>query len=199
MMHVLTFKVIVDGLGNKIWRKIEITDSKTVAELAYTILATFDSLAYHPYEVEYEGITYGSMIDIEDYHGPKKVVDATITKLSKLDFSREKQLIMNYDFGATNTFKITFIESKDLEKGKGTHYPYIIEGQGHGILDDLSGDELIDIVRKTDKMGKSKFHYTPGYERKNMYDYREYDIKTDNALLKGEIEMIKNKYEYYEE
>ena len=199
MTHVLTFRVAVDGLENKIWRRIEITDSRTVAELAYAILATFDSLAYHLYEVEHKGITYDSMIDIEDYHGPKKIVDATITKLNKLDFSTEKQMVMNYDFGSTNTFIITFIESRDLEKGRGTHYPYIIEGQGHGILDDLSSCELIDVVRKTDKIGKSEFYYTRGYEKEKLYDYRNYDIKIDNALLKGKIEMIKHKYEYYEE
>ena len=47
MAKVLTFKVGIKGLEDKIWREIEITDRRTVADLAYTILATFDSLAYH--------------------------------------------------------------------------------------------------------------------------------------------------------
>ena len=51
MTKVLTFKVGIEGLENKIWRKIEITDKKTVADLAYTILAAFDSLAYHLYDI----------------------------------------------------------------------------------------------------------------------------------------------------
>lgn len=45
MAKVLTFKVGIEGLEDKIYRKIEITDRRTVADLAYTILATFDSLA----------------------------------------------------------------------------------------------------------------------------------------------------------
>ena len=199
MTHVLTFKVAVEGLEDKIWRKIEITDSKTVAELAYTILATFNSLAYHLYEINHRGITYDSMIDVEDYYGPKKIVDATITKLNELDFSKDIELIMNYDFGSTNTFIITFLYSRDLEKGKGTHYPYVIEGQGRGILDDLCSYELANIVKETDKLGKSNFYFTPGYEREMIYDYRNYDIKIDNVLLKGRMERIKEKYEYYEE
>ena len=42
MGKVLTFQVGIEGLEDKIWRKIEITDRMTVADLAYTILATFD-------------------------------------------------------------------------------------------------------------------------------------------------------------
>jgi len=54
MSKVLTFKVGIKGLEDKIWRKIEITDRRTVADLAYTILATFDSLAYHLYDIKYK-------------------------------------------------------------------------------------------------------------------------------------------------
>ncbi len=199
MTHVLKFKVAVEGLEDKIWRIIEITDSKTVAEFAYTILASFDSLAYHLYEIEHNGIKYDCMIGADDYCVTQKVIDATITKLNKLDFSNEKQLIMNYDFGSTNTFIITFIGARDLEKGNGTHYPYVIDGQGRGILDDVSSYELQDIVKETDKIGKSKFYYTSGYEREILYDYRNYDIEIDNTLLKGRVKLIKDKYEYYEE
>lgn len=62
MIKVLTFKVEIEGLETKIWRKIEITDSKTVADLAYTILASFDSLAYHLYKIMHEGRRYDCMI-----------------------------------------------------------------------------------------------------------------------------------------
>ena len=47
MNKILTFKVGIEGLEDKIWRKIEISDRMTVADLAYTILATFESFAYH--------------------------------------------------------------------------------------------------------------------------------------------------------
>ena len=58
MTKVLTFKVGIEGLEDKIWRKIEITDRRTVADLAYTILATFDSLAYHLYDIKYKNIPF---------------------------------------------------------------------------------------------------------------------------------------------
>ena len=54
MDKILKFKVGIEGLENKIWREIEINDRRTVADLAYTILATFDSLAYHLYNIKYK-------------------------------------------------------------------------------------------------------------------------------------------------
>ncbi len=48
-MKVLMFKVEINGLENKIWRVIEVTDKMTIGDLAYSILASFNSLAYHFY------------------------------------------------------------------------------------------------------------------------------------------------------
>ena len=58
MDKVLKFKVGIEGLEDKICREIEINDRRTVADLAYTILATFDSLAYHLYNIKYKDYTF---------------------------------------------------------------------------------------------------------------------------------------------
>ncbi len=63
------------------------------------------------------------------------------------------------------------------------------------MLDDLCDFELKEIVDDTDKLGHSNYYFTPGYEREDKYDYREYDIKHDNEILKGRILAIKNGYE----
>ncbi len=199
MTKVLTFKVEVEELESKIWRVIEIIDSKTVADLAYTILATFDSLAYHLYNIKHGKDRYDCMIAMEDYYGKEKLIDADIIKLSKVNFFKDNKMVMEYDYGSTITFIITYISSRDLEKGNGRHYPYIIDGQGRGIVDDLSIYELVNIVNDIDKKGRAVHNFTSGYERTIKYDYRDYDIKIDNDLLKSEIEHIKAGYEGYEE
>jgi hypothetical protein len=196
MTNVLTFKVEVEGLENKIWRIIETTDKRTVADLAYTILTTFDSLAYHLYAIYHGYDRYDCMID------PIKLTrynfkDAVATKLEKIDFSANNKMTMEYDFGSTNTFIITLIKTRQLEKYNANHYPYIIDGKGRGILDDISSDDLKEIVNDIDKKGKSNHDFTPGYERPIKYDYRNYNIKTDNYLLKGEMSLIKDNYERY--
>lgn len=195
MAKVLTFKVGIEGLEDKIWRKIEITDRRTVADLAYTILATFDSLAYHLYDITYKDKIYDCWVCIEDDHTYIPPINATITKLSDIGLKENDTMEMEYDKGSTTTFKITYLGCSDLERGKGSHYPYIIDGEGRGMLDDMCDFELKEIVEDIDKKGYSEHYFTPGYERRIKYDYRNFNIKNNNALLKGLVLEIKNGYE----
>lgn len=195
MAKVLTFKVGIEGLEDKIWRKIEITDRRTVADLAYTILATFDSLAYHLYNIKYNDKVYDCFVCIEDDFTDIPKVNATITKLSDIGLRENDTMEMEYDYGSTTTFKITYLGSTDLERGNGSHYPYVIDGAGRGMLDDMCDFELKEIVEDIDKKGYSKHYFTPGYERTIKYDYRQFNIKNNNALLKGLVLEIKNGYE----
>lgn len=194
MAKVLTFKVGIEGLEDKIWRCIEITDRRTVADLAYAILATFDSLAYHLYDIKHGNDRYDCMIDPLDLR-EYNFKDAVRTKLSDVDFENNNKMIMEYDFGSTTTFIITFLESRNIEKYNGNHYPYIVDGAGRGMIDDMCDFELKEVVEDIDKKGYSDHFFTPGYERKIKYDYRYFNIKNNNALLKGEILDIKNGYE----
>ena len=197
MSKVLTFKVEIEGLENKIWRKIEITDIKSVADLAYTILASFDSLAYHLYDITYKDKIYDCWSCMDDYPFKENIYSAITTKLSTINLKEKDKMIMEYDKGTPTTFIITYMCSRELEKGNGRHYPYVIDGSGRGMIDDIAGSELKDIIDDIDKKGFSEHYFTPGYERPIKYDYRDYDIKSDNILLKGEIEEIK--YAYKEE
>lgn len=195
MTKVLTFMIEIEGLENKIWRKIEITDRRTIADLAYTILATFDSLACHLYDIKYKDKIYDCWINIEDDYSGFVKLNATTTELNKLELKEKDKLEMKYDFGSTTTFKITYLGCRDLEKGNGRHYPYVVNGSGRGMIDDLSSFELKKIVDDIDNKGYSKYYFTPGYERTIKYDYRDFNIKTNNVLLKGIISEIKYKYE----
>ena len=96
MAKVLTFKVGIEGLEDKIWRKIEITDRRTVADLAYTILATFDSLAYHLYNITYNNKIYDCWVCIEDDYSDIPKVNATITKLKDLELKENDTMEMEY-------------------------------------------------------------------------------------------------------
>lgn len=195
MAKVLTFKVGIEGLEDKIWRKIEITDRRTVADLAYTILATFDSLAYHLYNIKYNDKVYDCFVCIEDDYSDIPKINAVITKLKDLDLKENDTMEMEYDYGSTTTFKITYLGCSNLERGECSRYPYVIDGEGHGMLDDMCDFELKEIVEDTDKKGYSEHYFTPGYERTIKYDYRKFNIKNNNALLKGLVLEIKNGYE----
>ncbi len=102
---------------------------------------------------------------------------------------------MEYDYGSTTTFYITFLGPKELDMLDSYKYPLIVDGRGKKMLEDLCDFELKEIVNDTDKLRHSNYYFTLWYEREDKYDYREYDINHDNEILKGIILMIKNKYE----
>lgn len=195
MGKILTFRVGIEGLEDKIWREIEIPDRRTVADLAYTILATFDSLAYHLYEIRYENKTYNCHGCNENYFDDIPKIDATITKLSSLKLNENDVMEMDYDFGSTTTFKITYIGKRDMNIYEGYLFPNITDGAGRGMLDDISEYDLKEIVEDIDEKGYSQHYVTPGYEKYEKYDYRKFNLKTNNKKLKGLILDIKNGYE----
>ena len=158
MTKVLTFKIEIEGLENKIWRKIEITDRRTVADLAYSILATFHSLAYHLYDIEYKNKFYDCWVCIEDDHRDVELVNAVITKLSSIGLKENDTMRMEYDTGSTTTFIITYLGESEFEKGNGMHYPFVIDGGGYGMIDDITSEELKNIVDDIDKNGKSDYY-----------------------------------------
>ncbi len=195
MAKVLKFKVGIEGLEDKIWREIEITDRRTVADLAYTILATFDSLAYHLYNIKYKDNIYDSWVCVEDNPDYEELTNAVITKLSSIGLNENDTMEMEYDYGSTTTFKIIYLGSRDATEYEGYLYPNIVDGAGRGMLDDMCDFELKEIVDDIDKKGYSEHYVTPGYEKYEKYDYRKFNIKTNNKKLKGLVLEIKNGYE----
>jgi len=199
MNEVLTFRIGIEGLENKIWRKIEIPSRRTVADLAYTILASFNSLAYHLYDIEYKDSLFDCWVCPEEDPDFDDLSNAIITKLSELKLEKNDTMRMEYDTGSTTTFNITYLGSKELKSYKEQElYPIVVNGEGLGMLDDMCDFDLKNIVDDIDKLGYSNHYFTPGYETNRKYDYRKYNIKKDNRELKGKILAIKNGYEIEE-
>ena len=197
-MKVLMFKVEINGLKNKIWRVMEVTDKMTIGDLAYSILASFNSLAYHLYSITYKDREYKSYIDHDLMFDDEIVLDASQSILSDIGLNDNDAMEMEYDFGSTTTFKIKYLGSRELEENDKTYYPSIIDGAGNGMLDDVSDFWLEDIVKDTDKLGYSKYPYSMGYGTNKMYDYREFDLKKNNIMVKKVYPLIKKGYENIE-
>ena len=53
------------------------------------------------------------------------------------------------------------------------------------MLDDISSYELQEIIEDIDKKGYPVHSVTPGYEKDEIYDYRDFDIDANNEKLKG--------------
>ena len=192
MSKILRFRVNIKGLDDKMYRLIEISEKSTIADFAYTILASFNSLAYHLYYFHYNEEIYDSMVC---YEKDKGLLDATTKVLKDIKFTKEDIISMDYDSGNPIYFEIQYVGHKDMKKGYYDVYPYINDGEGNGMLDDVSGEQLVDIVNDIDIKGESRYNYPSGYQRDDVYDYRNYSLSLDNYQLKERIKLIKYGYE----
>lgn len=120
-------------------------------------------------------------------------------RLSELGLKIGEKLMMDYDFGCTQEFEIEVTDIEPMGRGQGRAFPIIIAGEGRGIIDDMSADELIDVIHRIDETGSCDIRYSGDVvsfvDDLPTWDYRKYDIKIDNALLKGRIDIITDGYE----
>ncbi len=188
--NVYKLHVEYEGLESKIWRDIEVSGNYYLNRLGYAILATFDTLAYHLFEFE---INDGKYIIPDEEFDEDEDFDMAWFKLYQFEFNVGDTFKMDYDFGTTQTFIFTVTEIRPLEKGGGRAYPKIVAGEGWGIIDDMPSDELAELIDQIENNGKTdeEIFY---HDRKYPWDFRPYDMKTDNALLKGMIDNIEDGY-----
>ena len=195
MTNVYTLKIKYVGCEDKIWREAQISSNAFISELGYLILATFDTMAYHLFNISYNGITYE--LPSEDENIP---VDRCLffVKLFSLNLAVGDKLNMIYDFGCEQEFEIEVTDIRLMGKGQGRAYPKIISGEGFGIIDDMPAFELLEVIKRIDETGSSGIKYSSDgllLDRMPDWDYRRFDLKLHNALLKGEIERIAEGYE----
>ena len=204
MADVYKFRVKLQELEKYLWRDIEVSSLSTMAKLGYAILASFEAQGSHlfgitydcfRYEFDYEGDAYDSLDDdIED------IVPPNAAKLSSLKLRVEDKMEMEYDYGAGWTFDIELISISPMVKGTGTHYPFITDGAGWGIVEDTCPGELLDYINQIDETGvlpKIRYHYMPSCEIE--WDYRIFDIKSLNTLLKSDIQRLQEAYEEFDD
>ena len=195
MTNVITAKIVYADCDNRIWREIQISENSFLCQLGYTVLATFDTMAYHMFSIKHGKTTY-DLPDEDTEIEPDKCLFCV--KFSELNLKVGDKLEMVYDFGCEQVFDIEITDISPMSKGGGRAYPKVIAGEGLGIIDDMSADELLDVIRDIDKNGNSLFYYE-GKRPEIPWDYRKYDIEIDNALLKGEVEQIAEGYSAFEE
>ncbi len=190
--QVYKFKIEYEGFEKIIWRDIEVSSNYTFAKLGYLVLASFDTLANHLFFLEYNGRHFE--IDLGGELG-KDNIDPTEIKLGSINLEIGSEIMMTYDYGCEQVFKITLLEIYDMEKGASVNYPKIIAGAGKGILNDIFSEDFKVIIDEIDKTGKSEHTYMNPYGEYVKWDYRDFDIELLNKSLKYDIETIRQAYE----
>lgn len=186
---VYTFHITYEGLEDRIWRKAEVSSNYRLDQLGYMVLAAFDTMAYHLFEFFYDN----GRFEIPNEDAPFEQIDMADFMLHQLELKPGDRIRMDYDFGTTQTFWLELVAVDDMKRGWGRRYPYVLDGAGRGIIDDMSCEELSELIAQIDRTGKTD---EPIYyqERRISWDYRWFDLDCMNSLLKGEIEMIEEGY-----
>lgn len=197
MADVYKFKVSLCELENIIWREIEITSVSSVAKLGYAVLAAFESTASHLFNIRFDGKRYEIVFEEDDFED-EPAINPINTKLSVLKLSVGDKLSMEYDYGAGWEFEIELLSITEMKRGAGTHYPYVTDGKGKGIIEDTSPYELVEMVEKTDKNGTLP-QIMDMYSGKELsWDYRKFDLEYCNVFFKDNVWKIQNAYEEFE-
>jgi len=197
MADVYKFKVRLCELENVIWRDIEITSVSSVAKLGYAVLAAFESTASHLFNIRHNGKRYEIVFEEDDF-GDEPAINPINTKLSTLNLGIGDELSMEYDYGADWEFKIELLSITDMKRGAGTHYPYVTDGKGRGIIEDASPYELVEIVGKTDREGALPKIMDMYSGKEVLWDYRKFDLEYCNVFFKDNVWKMQCAYEQYE-
>lgn len=193
MEKELIFNVGIKGLESKIWRKIGIKNSDTLADLVYFILTSFELYSYEFFTISYGSNKYDSANAIFDNSEYKSVMGIV---LKDIDFDTNKVLILEYNYQSKIEFVINFIDCVDISLDDG--YPNIIDGSGKGAIDYVSGYELKQIVDETDTLGHSNYLITiiiDDEEEEEVFDYRDFDLSDNNFISKINVNSVKEEYE----
>lgn len=198
-VQVYTFKITYADCDNKIWRIAAVSSNYTLAELGYMVLATFDTMAYHLFEIKFKGTTYflteEDFEDLPNYDNERYDL-LGVHKIGTLGLNVGDTIEMTYDLGCMQVFDIELLEIADMPRGHGRAYPKILDGAGRGIVDDMAAFELLEAIRRTDENGHSEIYYSSdGFDDVPEWNYKNYLIDCDNGLLKGRIEQIHDGYE----
>ena len=194
--QVFTFHMVYAELEERIWRDVEVSSKMRLDQLGYVVLATFDTMAYHLFDILFRSKTY----TIPNPDTPPEYLDLAAFTLDDLTLNVGEQMELIYDFGTEQHFLLKLIAARDMKRGEGRHFPWVIAMNGRGIIDDMSGEELAEIIRQIDKNGKtdepvyySRDGVDPGF-LPLPWNINRFDLKTENCLLKYDVEKIEDGY-----
>lgn len=122
-------KLITDGVNSI--RKFTVPAYFTMADLAYSVIASFNGEGSHLFGLKYKNTQY--MMDYE-YDYPEAFESADMTELGMMNFRKGSCIRMEYDFGESWEFEIRYLNSVDVNKED--NIPVLEDGEGVNIWED---------------------------------------------------------------
>ncbi|WP_228934234.1 plasmid pRiA4b ORF-3 family protein [Leuconostoc pseudomesenteroides] len=200
--NIYELDVTLKDFEPKITRTLLINGERTLAYLAYTLIASFEFHGSHLFEFNQDldlgkptTLTYAFPIpdNLESFveEGHQSVLSTKVDSL--LGHSElTKQTNFIYDFGDYWEFdlKVKSVQTQDISLKQ---IPTILAGQGFGLIEDIGGVSGLHDYSKAFKTGNlNSYHEWLGDK---LPDIDSFDITATNKKLKTEISLIKGQYE----
>lgn len=190
--QILTFHVTYEGLADKIWRDVRVSSTSRLHQLCYLVLAAFDTMACHLFEVQCGQTRY--QLPDEDSEDDDDFMDVSLSRMYQLRLKPGDEMTMTYDFGLDHTFRMVLVSAEPMPKGAIKQYPIVADGAGSGILEDIHVSEMAELIDQIDAKGctDEPLFYR---DREAPWDYRRFDLKELGARLKTDLKEIEAGYE----
>lgn len=193
-MEKMYFHIEIEELEDKMWRSIVVSSDYTLAELGYLIMSIFNIYTSEYFSFSYDNNKYDCLPPLYNSNNYKS---AQVIYLKDINFKKEDVIKFIYNNNNNKiVFNIKYLKLKDDYK---ENLPFIIDGAGKGVIDDVSITELKEIISETDSTGKLPYSTIVIEENdeeiEEVYDYRDFDLKDCNTVSLINKEFIMDNYE----
>ena len=209
---IYQFHSELEDFKPKIWRRFQIADDITIAELGYIVMTMYEMMASHLLAIEHERpfltpsgrlskrmeliCRYDIPDDFGDWKDDWRGEDATKIKLSELQFEPTSRLLVWYDFGDDWHVILKIEQVFEGDELPDYEFPRVLAGKGFGIVEDCGGiwglSDLVEAFKAKEGEAYKQFSEWLGVED---FDITAFDINDMNFRLTKIPQIYKKIYE----
>lgn len=178
------------GFDDYFYREVDVSSDCTLSELYYIILSSFDIISDKDFSKSKCEFCSTKCIFVN----PKtKSFDSLPLKKIGLGLGSRFQMICNCN--GTYIFDLQVDDCKIMPPWKSKYYPKIIYGKGKGIFPYATSEEFQKYFDMLNENGETEIKCSLPNGDTVIWDYKKYDLDSDNNNLKTNIEFLKNNYQ----
>ena len=180
-VQMMRYKVELVGEEKRLWREIEISSNAELDQFCYALLASVEAQGNHLFSLTFKEKEYEIFSENRVYNDIRKYA------LKNIDWKIGESATLIYDYGCEWNFKITLLFIEDMKKGMGNRYPYVTDGAGRGIIEDVFIKEYTKLLNKMVLDKNLQYKYIIDDTHVLTWRYDTFNSKTANILLRGDI------------
>ena len=188
---IFKFTVTLRNYEDMFYREICVQSKLPIKDFCYIILASFEALANDRLfvdEAKQPTMYIYDNLNLNDVS--KDAVDC---------FSETKgqKFYLVFERGYKYIFDVQLEQVKNVFYDNEEEYPKIIAGKGKCILPGIAPECYKKLIEVLDEKGQSKMKYFTTIEMLELWDYRNYDLETDNKNWWMYMNYIESYYNDY--